>query len=68
MGIRGESLPSFCNGLGSIYIWRPLEKGPFDPTTKDMGLKFKYALEKVLGTQDRPTLRLAFHHCVCWEI
>ena len=29
-----------------------------------MGSEFKYALGKVLDTQDRPTLRLASHHCV----
>ena len=29
-----------------------------------MGSKFRYALEKVLGTQDRLTLRLASHLCV----
>ena len=28
-----ESLPSFCNGLGTIYI-HPLEEGPFDLTTR----------------------------------
>ena len=29
-----------------------------------MGLKFRYILGKVLGTQDRLTLRLASHYCV----
>ena len=29
-----------------------------------MGLEFRYVLGKVLGTQDRLTLRLASHHCV----
>ena len=28
------------------------------------GLKFRYTLRKMLGTQDHPTLRLASHHCV----
>ena len=31
---------------------------------QSMGSEFRYALRKVLGTQDRPTLRLATHHCV----
>ncbi|KAL4619838.1 hypothetical protein ACB092_06G109700 [Castanea dentata] len=35
-----------------------------DLTTNDMGLEFRYVLGKVLGTQDRPTLRLTSHHCV----
>ena len=35
-----------------------------DLTTKDMGSKFMYVLGKVLGNQDRLTLRLASHHCV----
>ena len=39
-------------------------EGPFDLITKDMGSEFRYALGKVLRTQDRPTLRLASHHCV----
>ena len=43
---------------------RPLEEGPFDLTTRDMGSEFRYALGKVLGTQDRPTLWLASYHCV----
>ena len=29
-----------------------------------MGSENRYALGKVLGTQDCPTLKLAFHHCV----
>ena len=31
---------------------------------QSMGLEFRYALGKVLGTQDHPTLRLVSHHCV----
>ena len=31
---------------------------------QSLGSKFRYALGKVLGTQDRPTLKLASHHCV----
>ena len=31
-----------------------------------MGSEFRYAIGKVLGTQDRPTLRLAFYHCVLY--
>ena len=31
---------------------------------QSMGSKFRYALGKMLGTQDRLTLRLASHHCV----
>ena len=31
-----------------------------------MGSEFRYAIGKVLGTQDRPTLRLASHHCVLY--
>jgi len=29
-----------------------------------MGFEFRYVLEKVLGIQDRQTLRLASHRCV----
>ena len=29
-----------------------------------MGLEFRFILGKVLGTQNRPTLRLVSHHCV----
>ena len=35
-----------------------------DLTTRDIGSKLSYGLRKVLGTQNRPTLRLAFSHCV----
>ena len=42
----------------------PLDEGPFDLTTRDMGLELRYVLRKVLGTQNCPTLRLAFHRCV----
>ena len=33
-------------------------------TTRDMDSKLRYSLGKVLGTQNRPTLRLAFFHCI----
>ena len=33
-------------------------------TTRDMNSKLRYSLGKVLGTQNRPTLRLAFFHCI----
>ena len=36
----------------------------FDLTTRDMGLEFKYGFGKVLGTQNRLTLGLAFSHCI----
>ena len=58
-----ESPPSFCNGLGTIYIASFRER-TIDLTTRDMSSEFRYAFGKVLGTQDRPTLRLASHHCV----
>ena len=35
-----------------------------DLTIRDMSLELRYGLGKVLSTQNRPTLRLAFHHCV----
>ena len=35
-----------------------------DLTTRDMGLELGYDLRKVLGTQNRPTLRLASSHCI----
>ena len=43
------------------YIWRPLKEKPFDLTNKDLGLELTYGLGKVLGIQNRPTLRLASH-------
>ena len=49
MGTIGESLPSFCNGLGTIYI-ASFRGKTIDLTTGDMGLEFRYTLEKVLGT------------------
>ena len=33
---------------------------------QSLGSKLRYVLGKVLGTQDRPTLRLALHHCVLY--
>ena len=58
-----ESPPNFCNGLRTIYLMSSQGR-TFDLTTRDMGSKFRYVLGKVLGTQDRPTLRLASHHYV----
>jgi len=60
---RMESPPSFCNGLGTIYI-ASSQGRTFDLTTRDVGSEFRYVLGKVLGTQDCPTLRLDSHHCV----
>ena len=40
---RGESPPSFCNGLGTIYI-TSFKEEPFELTTRDMGSEFRYAL------------------------
>ena len=59
-----ESHDSFCDGLGVIYIASSRGRTFFDLTTKDMGFGLRYGLGKVLGTQNRPTLRLASHHCV----
>ena len=58
-----ESPPSFCNGLGTIYI-ASLHGRTFRSYYQSMGSEFRYALGKVLGTQDRLILRLASHHCV----
>ena len=60
-----EFPPSFCNGLGIIYI-ASFRGRTFDLTTRNMGSKFRYVLGKVLGTQDCPTLRLVSHHCVLY--
>ena len=35
-----------------------------DLTTRDMGSELMYGLGKVLGTQNRPTLRLISSYCV----
>ena len=43
--------------LSKKYIWSYYQS---------LGLEFRYALGKVLGTQDHPTLRLAFHHRVLY--
>ena len=59
-----ESHDSFCDGLGVIYIASSRGRTFFDLTTKDMGFGLRYGLGKVLGTQNRPTLRLTFSHCV----
>ena len=71
MGVdtKGELPPSFCNSLRTIYyyIYSVLfEEGPFDLTTRDMSLEFRYTFGKVLDTQDCPTLRMASHHCVLY--
>ena len=58
-----ELSPSFCNGLGTIYIAYSQEM-TIDLTTRNMGLELRYNLGKVLGTQNNPTLRLASSHCV----
>ena len=55
--------PSFCNGLGTIRITSSRGK-TIDLTAKDMGLELRYCFGKVLGIQNRPTLRLASSHCV----
>ena len=47
-GCLKESPPSFCNGLRTIQ--HPFEGGPFDLTTRDIGLELRYGLGKVLGT------------------
>ena len=44
-----ESPPSFCNGLGIIYIVSSQGKA-VNLTTRDMGSEFMYVLGKVLGT------------------
>ena len=53
--LGGDSKDPLCPQVDSLCCL---------PATISMGLEFKYALGKVLGTQDRPTLRLASHHCV----
>ena len=58
-----ESPPSFCNGLGTIYI--AFSRGKtIELTTRDMGLELRYGLGKVLGTQNYQTLMLASSHYV----
>ena len=37
-----------------------------DFTTRDMGSELRYDFRKVLGTQNYPTLRLAFSHYVLY--
>ena len=58
-----ESPPSFCNGLGTIYIASSRGR-TIDLTTRDIGSELRYNLGKVLGTQNYPTLKLASSHCV----
>ena len=45
-----ESPPSFCNGLGTIYIYSILSrKDFFDLTTRDIGSKLRYDLGSFLS-------------------
>ena len=60
---KWESPFSFCNGLGTIYIVS-FQGRTIDLAIRDMSLKLRYGFEKVLGTQNRPTLRLASSYCV----
>ena len=62
-GHNRESPPSFCNGLGTIYITSSRGR-TIDLTTRDMSSELRYSLGNVLGTQNHPTLRLASFHCV----
>ena len=63
METKGESLPSFCNSLKTIYIAFSQER-TIDLITKNMGSELRYSFGKVLSTQNRSTLRLASSHCV----
>ena len=63
MDPRGVSPPSFRNGLGTIYI-ASFWEGLSDLITRYMSLELRYGFGKVLGTQNRLTLRLTSHHCV----
>ena len=58
-----ELPPSFYNDLGTIYIAFSRER-TINLITRDMGLELRYSLRKMLGTQNRPILRLASPHCV----
>ena len=60
---RGESPPSFCNGLRTTYIM-PFSRKDHWSYYQIMGLEFRYALGKVLSTQDCLIVRLASHHYV----
>ena len=51
------------DGLETIYI-ASSQGMTIDLTTKDIGLELRYGLGKVLGTQNRPNLRLTSSHCV----
>ena len=46
---RGESPPSFCNGLGTIYITSFFREDLWS-YYQSMGSEFKYIFGKVLGT------------------
>ena len=63
-GHNGKWPPSFCNGLGTIYITSSGGMTFFDLTARDMGSELRYSLGKVLDTQNRLTLKLASSHCV----
>ena len=58
-----ESLPSFFNYLRTIYI-ASSQKMTIDLTIRNMGSKLRYGFEKMLGTQNHPTLKLASSHCI----
>ena len=62
-GHNGESPPSFCNGLRTIYI-ASFRGRNFWSYYQSMSLEFSYGFGKVLGTQNNPTLGLASSHCV----
>ena len=63
MDITGESPPSFCNSLGTIYITSSRGR-TVDHTNKDMDSKLRYNLGKVLDTQNCLALSLASSYCV----
>ena len=50
-GHKGESPPSFGNGLGAIYIESSRGR-TINLITRDMGLELRYGLGKVLGTEN----------------
>ena len=51
---RSVGVATWLYSLGTMNI----------PYYQSMSSEFRYVLEKVLNTQDRPTLILASHHCV----
>ena len=62
-GHNGESPPSFCNGLGTIYIASFRGRNVLS-YYQSMSSEFRYSFRKVLGTQNNLTLGLASSHCV----